>query len=86
MQEMYGRGYEVKMNTSVSGDSVNVNLHNAVWKRATYRERARTSCRRPTGYEWYLMEGLLDHCVSERIQLSEAQVRTGGSRKWWWPK
>ena len=65
---------------------MNINLHNALGKRATYRVRARTSCRRPTKYQWYLMEGLLDRCVSKRIQLDEAQVRAGGSWKWWWPE
>ena len=35
---------------------MNISLHDAIWKRATYRERARTNCRRPTRYQWYLNE------------------------------
>lgn len=65
---------------------MNINHHNALGKRATYRVRARTSCRRPTKYQWYPMEGLLDRCVSKHIQLDEAQVRAGGSWMWWWPE
>ena len=76
----------MKGSTIVSGGSVNINLHNALRKRATYRVRARTSCRRPTKYQWYLMDSLLDRFVSKRIQLNEAQVRAGGSWKWWWPE
>lgn len=62
---------------------MNINLHDAVWKRATYRERARTSCRRPTRYQWYLEERparpLRFSSASNPLRLKLEQVDPGRS-------
>jgi hypothetical protein len=58
------------------GHDVNIYFTMTVWKRATYREKARTSSRLAARYQWYLETGLHDLIVSAAHPVCEALVRT----------